>query len=287
MAEKVQLEKGLELWKVSLDELREQDLNARVMSDAMFRRLTETIERDERLEALPFCAVTDRGIEIVSGHHRMRAARSAGMKETWALVDVSGLTQSQIKAKQLAHNAISGVDDPSMLQQIYAQLTTIEDIREAFVFEADFDKLNKASEGVGIAEVQVDFDIRTVFLMFLPTYYEKWTELLKSIPPNTDEIALADAQIAEKFREALKATGKSYDIKAATPLLCKMIDQALGDKETGDDWAYISDVFGARIPKASLEVIEKAIEKALKAKDVTKRNLWQLIEYWAADYLGG
>ena len=66
-----------------------------------------------------------------------------------------------------------------------------------------------------------------------------------------------------------------------------MIDQALGDKETGDDWAYISDVFGARIPKASLEVIEKAIEKALKAKDVTKRNLWQLIEYWAADYLGG
>ena len=173
MAEKVQLEKGLELWKVSLDELREQDLNARVMSDAMFRRLTETIERDERLEALPFCAVTDRGIEIVSGHHRMRAARSAGMKETWALVDVSGLTQSQIKAKQLAHNAISGVDDPSMLQQIYAQLTTIEDIREAFVFEADFDKLNKASEGVGIAEVQVDFDIRTVFLMFLPTYYEK------------------------------------------------------------------------------------------------------------------
>lgn len=251
-----------------------------------FSGVIETIQRDTRLEALPFCAVTDKGIEIVSGHHRVRAARSAGIKEVWTIVDTSGLTASQIKSKQLAHNAISGHDDPSMLQQIYSQLATIEDIREAFVFEDDFAKLVKVSEGVGIAEIQVDFDIRSVLLLFLPSYYEKWKALLDSIPPVTEDIALVDARIEEQFREALKTVGKSYNIKATTPILCKMIDQALGDMETGDDWVYLADIFGARMPKAAVEVVNKAIEKALKTKDITKRNLWQLIEYWAADYLG-
>ncbi len=59
---------GLELWKVHPSFLREQDVNARAMPKAMFERLAQTIARDKRLESLPLCAKTERGLEIISGH---------------------------------------------------------------------------------------------------------------------------------------------------------------------------------------------------------------------------
>src|SRR6059036_2769174 len=70
---------GLELWKVHPSTLREQDVNARSMPKAMFERLAQTIARDKRLESLPLCAKTESGLEIVSGHHRVRAATAAGI----------------------------------------------------------------------------------------------------------------------------------------------------------------------------------------------------------------
>src|SRR6266702_1360750 len=69
---------GLELWKVPPFALREQDVNARSMPKAMFERLAQTIGRDKRLESLPLCARTEKGLEIISGHHRTRAATAAG-----------------------------------------------------------------------------------------------------------------------------------------------------------------------------------------------------------------
>src|ERR1035437_10075790 len=75
----VELGNGLELWRVHPSTLREQDVNARAMPKAMFERLAQTIARDKRLESLPLCAKTDKGLEIISGHHRVRAATAAGI----------------------------------------------------------------------------------------------------------------------------------------------------------------------------------------------------------------
>src|SRR3989442_8911991 len=106
----LELGSGLELWKVHPSPLREQDVNARSMPKAMFERLSQTIGRDKRLESLPLCARREKGLEIISGHHRTRAATAAGLSELFTLVDVTGLTRSQIAAKQLAQNAIAGQD---------------------------------------------------------------------------------------------------------------------------------------------------------------------------------
>jgi ParB-like chromosome segregation protein Spo0J len=123
MKEKLlELGQGLELWKVGVDELREQDTNARSMPKEMFQRLTETIGRDKRLESLPFCALTPKGVEIVSGHHRVRTARAAEVKDIYILVDVTGLTPSEIAAKQLAHNSIEGTDNEQLVREIYAKI---------------------------------------------------------------------------------------------------------------------------------------------------------------------
>lgn len=98
----LELGNGLELWKVHPSSLREQDVNARSMPKAMFERLSQTIGRDKRLESLPLCAWMEKGLEIISGHHRTRAATAAGLSELFVLMDVTGLTRSQIAAKHLA-----------------------------------------------------------------------------------------------------------------------------------------------------------------------------------------
>jgi hypothetical protein len=60
----IELEGGLEIWRVDIDEAREQDVNARAMPPQMFERLSKTIESDRRMESLPFLAVVgDQGTD--------------------------------------------------------------------------------------------------------------------------------------------------------------------------------------------------------------------------------
>ena len=86
---------NLELWRVHIDELHEQEKNARVMDPRTFDRLTANISKGGRLEQLPFCALRAGEIEVVSGHHRIRAARAAELMEVFVLVDTSGLSSME------------------------------------------------------------------------------------------------------------------------------------------------------------------------------------------------
>lgn len=91
-----ELEDGMCIAKCSLDSLREQDINARIMDDAKFNQLVANIEKRGTLEQLPYCVLTDRGVEIVSGHHRTRAARAAGLDHVNVLLDRTKLIRSSI-----------------------------------------------------------------------------------------------------------------------------------------------------------------------------------------------
>jgi hypothetical protein len=165
----LELGNGLELWKVHPSALREQDVNARSMPKAMFERLSQTIGRDKRLESLPLCARTEKGLEIISGHHRTRAATAAGLSELFTLLDVTGLTRSQIAAKQLAHNAIEGQDNEQLLAEIYRQIEDADSKLEAFVDQ----KLDVEVPRVKIEGLDVEIDFKTVLLIFLPRVKER------------------------------------------------------------------------------------------------------------------
>jgi flagellar hook-basal body complex protein FliE len=181
---------GLELWKVHPSSLREQDVNARSMSKPMFERLSLTIARDKRLESLPLCAKTERGLEIVSGHHRTRAATAAGISEVFVLVDVTGLTRSQIAAKQLAHNAIEGQDNDQLLAEIYCQIEDAESKLEAFIDQ----KLDVELPKVKIEGLDVEIDFKTVLLIFLPRVkkrLDKALEYLRSSGQRLDGVYIA------------------------------------------------------------------------------------------------
>jgi len=279
---------GLELWKVHPSSLREQDVNARAMPKAIFERLAQTIARDKRLESLPLCAKTERGLEIISGHHRVRAATAAGISELFVLVDVTGLTRSQIAAKQLAHNSIEGQDNDQLLAEIYRQIEDAELKLEAFIDE----KLDVEIPKVKIEGLDVEIDFKTVLLIFLPRVKErldKALEYLRSSGQRLDGIYVASETDYTPLEQAVRKINEEYDVRVVADIIGKMADlalQACGESVADPERTNLKDVFGTTwVPKEAASVIRDAVQKMVKAGDIGQSNRWQVLEFWAAKYL--
>jgi hypothetical protein len=285
----LELGNGLELWKVHPSSLREQDVNARSMPKAMFERLSQTIARDKRLESLSLCAKTERGLEIISGHHRVRAATAAGISEMFVLVDVTGLTRSQIAAKQLAHNAIEGQDNEQLLAEIYRQIEDAESKLEAFIDA----KLDVEVPKVKIEGLDIDIDFKTVLLIFLPRVkarLDRALEYLRSSGHRLDGVYIAADTDYSPLEKAVRKIHEEYDIRVVADILGKMADlalQACGESVADPERVHLKDIFGTTwIRKEAASTIVDAVQKMLKAGDIGQTNRWQALEYWAAEYLG-
>lgn len=85
-------------------------------------------------------------------------------------------------------------------------------------------------------------------------------------------------------------SGKNMPVGAAVHSMIDAANEKMDDAgfDPDMDWTYLAKVFGsAAIPVESAEVIKKALKKAEKDGTITSKNKWQMIEYWAADYLAG
>jgi ParB-like chromosome segregation protein Spo0J len=286
----LELGNGLELWKVHPSLLREQDVNARSMPKAMFERLSQTIARDKRLESLPFCAKTERSLEIVSGHHRVRAGTAAGISEMFVLVDVTGLTRSQIAAKQLAHNAIEGQDNEQLLAEIYKEIQDAESKLEAFIDA----KLDVEVPRVKIEGLDIEIDFKTVLLIFLPRVKERLDralEYIRSSGHRLDGVYIAADSDYGPLEKAVRKINQEWDVRVVADAIGKMADlalQASGVSVEDPERVHLKDLLGsAWVPREAAAVIRQALQKMLKAGNVGQTNRWQALEYWAAEYLSG
>lgn len=219
------LDNGLELWKIPLAEVQEQDLNARSQAPTTFEQLSSTIGNQGRLESLPFCAITDKGLELISGHHRTRAARKAELTEVWVLVDVSGLSRDQIAAKQLAHNSIQGQDNPEIVQKIFSMISDVDAQLEAFI-EPDFGAI-KVDVTLTSRDLDVVFDAKTVVIMFLPTQHKVLRMALDALSVDADEVLLATREEYDILTDAVGETSDSYEIRSMPTIFAKMAEIVL------------------------------------------------------------
>jgi hypothetical protein len=285
--------RGLIIAKVKITDLREQDVNARIMKTEMQRQLTDNIKKRGQLESLPFCALIDGKIEIVSGHHRIRSAKDSGaISELYVILDVSGLRRSQVAAKQLAHNAIAGFDDQSTLKEIAKMIQDVDDMLESFI--------GKDVLGAPMAELEkllspkVEFDWRNVTFTFLPHQVndlEKLIDILAAINP--DALGVAPVEAHKPFIEAITKYQQFANVKNTGAAIYAMIraTESLFEGVGFDDsqeWAQLSSIFGSpAIPREAADVIEDALKRMTEAGEVNAKNKWQAIEYWAANYLSG
>lgn len=283
---------GLVIAKVQLDKVKEQDINARVMKNEMQDQLTANIKKRGQLESLPFLVLNAGKLEIVSGHHRIKSARAAEMKEVIAIIDVSGLSRSQIAAKQLAHNAISGFDDDSTLREIVKMITDVDDMIESFVGKDIMEEPLEQYEKMLSPAIQ--FDFKNVTFSFLPHQVQDMDVLLKNLETTEPEIiGVASYEQCKSFVETLSRYQKFTDIRNVGAAIHSMVQNAnermneVGFNEQ-EEWTYLAKLFGSSaIPGEAAKVIQQAIKKAEKEGVVTSKNRWQLIEYLCADYISG
>lgn len=283
---------GLLIVKIPLDVVVEQDVNARIMKNEMQDQLTANIAKRGQLESLPYLTEDGNKVRIISGHHRIKSARQAGIKEIYAILDVSGLTRSQEAAKQLAHNAISGFDDQSMLKEIVKMISDVDDMLESYVGKdilaepmAEFDKLISPA---------VQFDFRTLVFAVLPHQLQNLELLVKELEKAGPEIVgVAEYEQGKRFVETLSKYQQFQDVRNLGAAISSMIEAAnekmdIAGYDPAGEWTYLTKVFGSNsIPTEAAQVIQQALKKAEKEGVIGKKNRWQLIEFLCADYLGG
>lgn len=283
---------GLQIVKVLIDQVREQDINARIMKNEMQDQLTANIKKRGQLESLPFLVMNDGKIEIISGHHRIKSARAAGLKEIVAIMDVSGLNRSQIAAKQLAHNAIAGFDDESVLREICKMIDDVDDMLESYIGKDIMEEPLEQYEK--LISPAVHFDFKNISFAFLPHQVKDMDALLRNLETSSPEIiGVAAYEQCKAFVETLSKYQKFTDIRNMGAAIHSMI-HAANEKmddigyDGSEEWTYLAKLFGSNaVPAESGNVIQKAIKKAEKEGTVTSKNRWQLIEYLCADYLSG
>jgi hypothetical protein len=297
---------GLALALADPEELREPDLNARIMQPDAFGQLIENIRRENRLESLPFCTLDSSGqrplVHLISGTQRKRAAKAAGLGLIPVLVDLTPMSKERRIAKQIAHNAIQGSDDLETLRQLVGMVQSVDLLVESFA----------PTQLLAPPEVQlepvlapsVDIGWKAVAFAFLPHQIDDFAELLAEI----DEATLHDLQVIgvapieqyDRFVEAVSRYAHDVAVKNSGTALALLIRHALAelriangtehqDKQSNEaEWTPLSRLLGrGTVPPDAAAVIAQALDRMEAAGEVSHMARWQAIEFWAAAYLAG
>jgi len=104
------------------------EVNARYMLPEKMNQLTENIKRSG-FESVPLVfrdsELPKDKVRIVSGHHRIEAAKEAGLESILVMV-CEPHSEEERRSKQLAHNALVGQDDETILMEILSSINDIE-----------------------------------------------------------------------------------------------------------------------------------------------------------------
>ena len=257
---------GISLCYADVTILKEQDLNARIMKDDMFQQLVQNIKKRGQLESLPYCAVVNDKVEIISGHHRIKASKEAGLKRIPILLDYSGLNRSQISAKQLAHNSISGFDDQDVLREISKLITDVDDMLEAFVNVEPLD----TNEETPVVHIASELDWKQISLTFFQHQLNDLNELVKNLDVNPDVVGVARLSDFDNFVATLKATQKFEDVKNLSTAVSVMVN--IINEKYKEDGYYANKPYvpmskvigGASVKKEYADTIKQACEKLVK-----------------------
>lgn len=213
------------IYKVPLDEIIERDKNANVMEPRYFLRLIENIKHDKRLESLPFGHLIKKGertlFEIISGHHRVRAARNAGREWVYCLVCETTLPEDEVKSKQLAHNRLHGYDDPQIAREIYESIMDVDGKIATGYDDRDFNIEYPSFSGDSL---NLDFEMKQLTLLFLPSEIKDLDRVFQALTGDYEALYAAHITGYNSFIQAIARVGEEFKIKSISSQLAKMVD---------------------------------------------------------------
>ncbi len=292
--QELQVGDNLFVMMIPVADLRERDINAQVMQARHFDRLTENIRARGQLESLPYVSWPGReGPKvIISGHHRFRAGRAAGLDLIPCLVDTLSMTESQRFAKQIAHNELSGKPDEQILAQMVAQIDNVDDLLTTGLPEEWLPTPEDDSTTLGLPHAE--FDWRLVTLLFLPRQLTQFEAALDVLDKHSEIVGIAPREDFEAFSREVIQFGRTMNIRSLATsvgviiqLARREVELAIADGAHPDGtWRRAAEVVGPQIPPDAAEVIGQAIERLMKAEDIPADQPWRAIELICADWLG-
>lgn len=286
---------------VAIDRLDLLDKNARFFRAEVFRKLVENIKQDGQLSQIPFCVRRGDRFLVLSGNHRVKAAKAAGLDEIPIIYTDDQLTADKELAIQLSHNAIVGQDDPIVLAALWADLKDVSAKLYSGLDDQIMATLPKPDLR-SLCEVRMDF--RTLSFMFLPEEVEQVKDAFKA----ARELVKGNATYLARFGDfdrvldALAvAGGANHVTNGATGLLLMLgvflrhmddLKDGFCDPETYEakhkGWVPLAAVFGNdKVPADAAAIIRNAVDAMVKADDLDEKSKVLAIERWAADYLAG
>lgn len=291
--ERMEIAPDLWIEWVDVAALREQDVNAQQMQPRHMDRLTENIRSRGGIESLPYCSQPDGEgvISIVSGHHRARAARGAGLTRIPVIVDKQSMTPSKVVSKQISHNELHGIPDEQILAQLVAVMDNVDDMLASGLDESWLPTVGADDTQLFIPHAE--FDWRVVTLMFLPKQMRQFEEVIDALDRGTDMLGVVDAEVFSLFSNAVLDFARLRNIKSMGAAVYTLAQVAKGEVEkaeleAAEGWIPLHVLFktGA-VPAEAAQTILSALDKYAEREGAEDKNLWQALEFWAADYLSG
>lgn len=278
---------------VPIGELREQDINAQIMQPREFDRLTENIRGRGQVESLPYCHQPDpdKPIEIISGHHRYRAAAAAGVKSIPILLDTKPMRRSEIRARQIAHNSLVGSSDEAILRQMIEEIDNVDDLLATGLPDELLPTVDADDTTLHLPSAV--FDWRMVTLSFLPSQLDDWGQALDVIDKHSEIVGIAHREQFQEFSDAVYGYARLKNIRSMstvvaiiTDLAKRELQAAAGeDIDTSTEWIPVTALTGTSMPAEAATVLHAALQQMRDRGDIN--HAWQALELWAADYLAG
>lgn len=215
----------LEMRLIEPKALQGQKKNARYFMPEKFKTLVNNIKKEGNLESVPLVVDRNGKIEIISGHHRVDASKEAGLDKILVFVMPSEISQDDLVSKQLSHNALVGLDDKTVLAELFQSIESIEaKIASGLTDEAgkiDYESLNFR---VG--------SFKEFTVMFLPEDLGLFDEAMEScvqdsLVKSSTDVRLSSMEYWDKFSEIIRKVKKVENIKSNGVALMRIIDLAM------------------------------------------------------------
>ena len=207
--------------------------HAHYMPKREFDTLIENIKRDGCLTSYPVVYDFDVPGEILSGNHRVEAAKKAGIESTHCIVIKSQISKDRKTSIILSHNAIKGADDESILKALYDSIEDIDLKRLSGLSDDDF-KLEEAEF------TPLNFDMpkaQAVTLMFLPEDKEAFTKAAENLKKNVDYCFAHNSEFDVFYETVIKVKREYgiFNISTALKLLCELAQKQIEQEQQNSE----------------------------------------------------
>lgn len=196
--------------QIDLCLIRESNINPQVMKQEDFRRLVKTLKRDGVLTSTVLLfEEAENKYRCISGHHRIKAARIAGIQNIPSMIIYGNVSESVLTRLQLQHNDIHGEPNIELVKQLQGYLNISEKDLVNFI-GGDIENL--------IEEVNVPvFLYQYVNFCLLPETKEEFHQMIEEVQGVDAENYLIEKEdylkvkdyLTRAFRAGFKSPGQA------------------------------------------------------------------------------